>query len=336
MRRAALSLAAAAAFLGLMLWAAAPPLRPGRAAVTPRPAGLSAPAAPAGRTAPLPMGPAPAGLTPQGPASLPPASTQAQPNRFFEPARFYQGLEWVKAHPAPRGQGVLVGGLTCHHALAGLVLSQLFVEVGEQPPETVIVVAPNHENLGQRVITGRRAWATDFGAVEADQALIDRLAGAGLADVDDRALEAEHSIGALMPYLKYHAPDATVVPLILHKDVSQADIRRLAEFIAPLLGPKRLLIASVDFSHYLTRAEAEANDAVTMKAIQDFDLDTLWRMGSGYLDSPPALGLLMLAMQAIGAEGPELAAHTNSGVLLGSDTALTTSYFTFKFRLTGP
>jgi hypothetical protein len=297
--------------VGLLLWAAV----------------AAAPPAATG-----PGGPTPTATLP--PTPLDPALAETQPNRFFEAPRFHQGLREAEARPAPRGAGLLVGGLTSHHALAGVVISQLFVELGEHPPHTVIVVGPNHENRGQRIITGRRAWATDFGPVPADQDLVTKLVKAGLAEADDSALAPEHAVGALMPYLKFHAPDAKVVPLILHREVSPAEVRRLARFLAPLLGPDVVLIASVDFSHYLTRREAEANDELTMQAIASFDLDALWRMGPDYLDSPASLGLLMLTMQELGATGPETAAHTNSGELIGSGLIETTSYFTFKYRLT--
>lgn len=265
-------------------------------------------------------------------AAAPAAWAGVQPDAFFEPEPFHKGLEAALRSPPHRGEGRLAGGVAPHHALAGHMLSHLFIELGERAPRTVIVVGPNHEHKGQRILTGRRDWATPFGVVATDLELVDRLAAAGLAVVDDESLTAEHSIGALMPYLKFHAPGATVVPIVLHRDVSIAEQRTLARALAPLLGPDRLLVASVDFSHYLTRAEAEAKDEVTLAAILAFDLERLMRMGPDHLDSPGSLGVLMLTMRELGAAGPEVAAHTNSGIILGSDSIETTSYFTLKYR----
>lgn len=267
-----------------------------------------------------------------GPSS-PPALADLQPNAFFDTEQFYGGLRAARANPAPRASGgPVIGGLVPHHILAGALLSELFLELEEQRPTTVTVVGPNHEHVGQRAVTGRRSWATDFGPVEADLALVHGLVAAGLAVVDEEALTAEHSVGALMPYVKHHLPGARVVPIILHRPVTVEEQRRLAEHLAPLLGRERVLVASVDFSHYLTRAEAEAKDVVTLQAIRDFDLPALMRMGPDHLDSPPSLGVLMLTMQQLGAAGPEVAGHTNSGILYGNDRIETTSYFTFKYR----
>lgn len=275
---------------------------------------------------PLPSGPGRA-------AEVLPEATRlgSQPNAFYDPNLFFPGLQAAEREKA-ESEGPLTGGLVPHHDLAAPLLSRFFLQLEPHPPTTVIVVGPNHENRGQPIITGRRGWQTDFGVVEADLTLVDSLAKAGLAVVDDTALSTEHSVGTLMPYLKYHAPEARVVPVILHRDVPMQDLRRLAGALAGYLTGDRLLIASVDFSHYLTRAEAEQKDVVTLQAIQSADLEALMRMGPDHLDSPGSLSVLLLAMQQAGARGPNLTGHTNSGVILRSDTVETTSYFTFTFH----
>lgn len=286
--------------------------------------------------APAPVQPAapPAASPAQTGPALPSPGTQA--DQFFDGDLFLQGLRERQAMkrvgPAAEPKRTLAGGLVPHHNLAAANLSAFFLELEAEPPRTVIVVGPNHENLGQRVITGRYGWATSFGRVDPDLDLIGRLAEEGLATVDDQALAREHSVGALMPYLKYHAPDTRVVPLVLHSDLTLGELRRLADHLAPHLTADRLLLASVDFSHYLTRDEAEAKDRVTLDAILRRDLAAIRQMNNDYVDSPPSLILLLLLMERLGAAGPEILAHTNSGVLLGSDLIETTSYFTFAYH----
>lgn len=295
--------------------------------------------------APAPGRPAPPATGASTAAPRPPLATAAtgappavapgvQPDVFFDPTSFYNGLEVVRAKAAPTARpGTLIGGLVPHHNLAGELLSRLLIQLEAHPPRTVIVVGPNHDNRGQSIITGRRSWATAFGAVTADQALVAGLAESGLATIDDPSLEPEHAIGALMPYLKYHAPSAAVVPIILHRGVTLAQMNQLAAHLAPLISADTLLIASVDFSHYQTRLTAEANDAETLQAILDFDLDRLLAMGPEHVDSPPSLGVLMLVMRQLGAAAPVVEANTNSGRLFGTDLAETTSYFTFSYRV---
>jgi len=270
------------------------------------------------------------------PLDRPPAPAESQPDTFFQERLFFPGLEAVRRSPPPTAQGPVVGGLVPHHTLAGSMFSRFFVSLETSPPGTVIVVGPNHDHRGQKVITGRRGWSTPFGVVASNEELVSRLVTGGLAVEDEEALGPEHSVGALMAYVKYHAPAARVVPLILHRTVTRREMERLAEALAPLVGPQCVLVASVDFSHYLTRRQAEANDQVTMKAILDFDLDALMGLDSTFVDSPPSLGVLMLTMQRIGAQGPEVLGNTNSGVILGSDSVESTSYFTLRYAARAP
>ncbi|MFO7173922.1 MAG: AmmeMemoRadiSam system protein B, partial [Bacillota bacterium] len=185
---------------------------------------------------------------------------------------------------------------------------------------------------GPRVATSRRGWSTPFGVVAADPAWIDWLVAEGLAAEDDAALAPEHSVGGLMPYIAYHLPGARVVPIILHRGVTVAEARRLAGALATRIGPGAVLIGSVDFSHYLPRAEAAARDRETLAAIGCRDWDTLLAMGNDHLDSPATVAVVFMAMAAAGAGEPELVAHANSGDLVGSDGVETTSYLVFQFR----
>jgi len=259
-----------------------------------------------------------------------PAPEPAQPNAFFNPALFYGGLEAAR-QAAAEAAGPVAGGLVPHHDLAAELLSGFFLQLEAEPPEVIFLVGPNHEAAGAPVITGRRAWQTDFGRVEADREAVDALVAAGLAAVDEEVLAREHAMGTLMPYIKYHAPAARVVPVLLQPGLTVPELERLAGAIAGQLGPGRILVASVDFSHYLTRAEAEARDEETLAAITAGDLERLLRMGSDHLDSPGSVAVLLLAMEAVGADGPVVLGHTNSGVILRDDLIETTSYFTFVF-----
>ena len=91
-------------------------------------------------------------------------------------------------------------------------------------------------------------------------------------------------------------------------------------------------MASVDFSHYLTRQEAEDKDKETLKVIEAKNLDTLFTMGNDYLDSPAALGSLFLTMENLDISDLTLLDHTNSGILMGNDMIETTSYMTMLFQ----
>ncbi|MEW8979081.1 MAG: AmmeMemoRadiSam system protein B [Symbiobacterium sp.] len=258
------------------------------------------------------------------------AREPAQPNRFFNPNLFYHGLEAARSSATGVAEP-LAGGLVPHHDLAAELLSGFFLRLEAEPPEVIFLVGPNHEAAGGPVITGRRAWQTDFGLVEVDREAVDALVAAGLAAVNDEVLEQEHAMGTLMPYIKFHAPAARVVPLILPPGLTRPELERLSGALAAELGPGRILVASVDFSHYLTPDEAEARDKETLATIMAGDLERLLRMGPDHLDSPGSVAVLLTAMATVGADGPRVLGHTNSGIILQDDQIETTSYFTFAF-----
>lgn len=283
------------------------------------------------------------------PGSVRPAPVHSRP--FFIREQFYAGERLfapaedaactpsicLDPEPALCESPALAGGIVPHHLIAGELLSGFFRDLARDPPGLVVLVGPNHENRGARMATSHWGWVTPFGTVAADQAAVDGLIAAGLGVVaDPGALDPEHSVGGLMPYIKHHLPAALVLPLILHGDISLAETERLAAHLVPLLEQGAVLVGSVDFSHYLTSAEAEARDAVTWRAITRYDLPALMRMNSEYLDSPATLALVMTALRRAGAAGPDLAAHTNSGRMLGSLHAETTSYMVLKYRQPPP
>lgn len=106
----------------------------------------------------------------------------------------------------------------------------------------------------------------------------------------------------------------------------------MAEYLSSLIEDDGVVIASVDFSHYLTRHEAEEKDRETLKIIEEGNLDTLFTMGNDHLDSPAALVTLFLAMKNLGIQDFNLLDHTNSGIIMGNDMIETTSYMTMLFQ----
>jgi MEMO1 family protein len=93
-----------------------------------------------------------------------------------------------------------------------------------------------------------------------------------------------------------------------------------------------LILDSVDFSHYLTAAQAERNDKKTLDIMQRFDYPSLFTLNNDYVDSPPSIGVFLMAMQALGATDSTMLYNTNSGFLEGNDYIQTTSYFSIMYR----
>lgn len=227
--------------------------------------------------------------------------------------------------------GRVVSAVVPHHLVAGRLIAGVMEILARQEPEVIVVVGPNHSNKGGKVITGTYGWQTPGGIVEAQGAIVRSLLDKGLAVKDEEVLAKEHSVGALVPLIRHFLPGARIVPLILHHDVSLKEVDALLEALKPLLNEKAIMLSSVDFSHYLTRSQAQAKDQETLKHMRNFDYITLYRLGNDYLDSPASLAAAFRLAQGEGIAEFRLLENTNSGIIMKNDIMETTSYFTLVF-----
>jgi AmmeMemoRadiSam system protein B len=150
---------------------------------------------------------------------------------------------------------------------------------------------------------------------------------------DDQIVGAEHSMGNIMPFIKYYLPETKVVPLVLHNDITLDEASKLGEQLANLMKPDTVILASVDFSHYLTGEEAAKKDEETLLALNNKNLGRIFSMNDDYLDSPPSIGVLFQAMNQLGTNNFKVLDHTNSGILLDNKKIQTTSYITLVFDI---
>ncbi len=246
---------------------------------------------------------------------------------FYDEATFLEAVRAAERMQVPEGD--VVAGIIPHHWLAGHLITAFFRGLAEHdPPSTVILIGPNHENAGRaRALTSDLPWSTAFGPVEPEIGSIDALVDAGLAAIEPAVLTPEHSVAGIMPAIAYYLPDARVVPLILSGEMTPDETETLAAALVPYLDDDTVLVAAVDFSHYLVASQAERNDQVTLSALRSLDADALFRLDNGYLDSPPSIAVLLQAVSDIGARDFVLLENTNSGAIAGDQLSPTTSYF---------
>ena len=236
------------------------------------------------------------------------------------------------------GTGAIMGGIVPHHSVAGRLIAEFFRALAEDPPETVIVIGPNHKLEGSGEIqTNPTDWGTPFGILEADTTVTGRLAEEYGAVQNDDLFENEHSVSSLVPYIKYYLPETKIAPVLLHGSLSAEDAGKLGTLLGEIMSahPGTVVIASIDFSHYLSAPEADKMDIITWNAVSSWDLEAISRMGNDNLDSVPSITALMTAMDRVSARSIELRGHNNSSRITKNSYDWTTSYFTMFFRISG-
>jgi len=245
---------------------------------------------------------------------------------------FYSYLKDLSDNPEPFSYHVS-GVVIPHHLLAGSMIAYLLKRVSSQAPKTIVLIGPNHFEKGTKpVLTSHYSWQTPFGILKPNTELISKLQNNDFIGVEESILVNEHAITGTVSFINYFMPNTTFVPLIISHRISYGEIEQMAEDLYSLVDINTLLILSVDFSHYLNSEQAQKRDAISLKEIQDFDLEKIALFSNEYVDSPKALILFLKIMQLKGTQNVEVIDHTNSGILTNNPYSENTSYFTLVFH----
>ncbi len=246
------------------------------------------------------------------------------PKSFFDES--FTGLpEKVIPHNAE-----IMGIIINHHLLASRLISRALDNISYLEPKTVILLSPNHFNIGYApIISSEYDWQTHYGLLRNDVLMREKLLEMKLISIDESPFPEEHGISGLTSYIKYVFPQAEFVPIIFHDNISEEDIIKLASYFAQFDPSEVLLIASLDFSHDSTSEIADIRDKISIDVLMSMDLERIEKVE---VDSRPALKLLMHYATKKGSSRFNLLDNTNSAKLT-NDMKITdaTSYINGYF-----
>ncbi len=224
-----------------------------------------------------------------------------------------------------------------HHTDIGPHIDEYWAEIAQNSkPEVIVIVSPAHVDQGSETIQITKGeWETPFGLVKTDDALINQLRKHTSVSLEPSSFENEHGIGVHTPYIAHYFPDVPIVPVIAQ---SRAGMTKAAEFIQTMLRSEKkiLLIASIDFSHYLPAEISDRNDEETRRIIANSDLDRIDQMGPDFLDSSFALETYLLWKSFTGCRSQERWHNHNSRLFPGIRPEEGTSYFVYTCSIRSP
>lgn len=217
------------------------------------------------------------------------------------------------------------GAILPHHNLVATYIDQAYSELSADKIDRIILISPNHENLGNHFIQTTDKITAN---VELDLEFINKLVKAKVAGIESIDFESEHGIMVHLERVEEFFSDAKVVPIILKWEVPEKNLDELVKAIsAEVTTDKTLIIASIDFSHYVTEAVAWQNDQRTIawlenwgKGDKDFDLKEIKALEKSFtmdtnkstaMDSPETLYVFTKLMDDI--ESAEIWKRTSSG-----------------------
>ncbi|MDD5055089.1 MAG: AmmeMemoRadiSam system protein B [Candidatus Peribacteraceae bacterium] len=227
------------------------------------------------------------------------------------------------------------GVILPHHLLAGSHLAEAYAALREQHPSVVVIVSPDHDGAGEaKIVTTDIGYATPYGSLAVDQGLADQLSGIPLIRQDRNAFIYEAGISAHMPFIRHTFGDVPVLPVLVQGTTTMEEAEALARILDRILPDDALVVASVDFSHYVPEWVADFHDATSLSTLENFDLEFIPRLE---VDSPASLATLQMFLKMRGAQRIVYRDHTNSASIEGKpEIAETTSHVYLAFSAGEP
>lgn len=230
----------------------------------------------------------------------------------------------------------IIAGIIPHHDVASKYVASLYMTIAnKKQPEVIILIGPNHPGEGPRFQIGNYDFNTRAGVVKSDSDIINNLAN--YPDINyaiEEVFKKEHSVGLHMNYIKQYFNKAKVVPITIGETRNDEGILDVAKAITTEIKDKEfIIIASIDFSHYLTLEEANEKDEITRKIIEESDVDRMIGLSNDHIDSPSSYALLIEILNELGIDYTcKINGHDNSANIIGDKTIQeTTSYFSVRY-----
>lgn len=189
----------------------------------------------------------------------------------------------------------IVAAIIPHHSLANELVVDLANRLSKKPPAKILIIGPNHDETGLGNLTS-----------------------------DPKILATDHACYSPKNTLQSILPQTKIDCLLVSTKTTSSEIEKLIN----QLDPSTLLIASIDFSHYLTFWQASAKDQKTKEIILNYQTNRLRGLTNDYLDSPLTLVILFEYLKKHRLPPAEIIANHNSYTLAPhTNPDSTTSYF---------
>jgi MEMO1 family protein len=231
----------------------------------------------------------------------------------------------------------LIGGVIPHagyiysggHALPFFEL----VRNSRKMYETVIIVHPNHTGIGPAIALDENdAWNTPLGNVVLDREFMEALPfpRSSAAHVD------EHSAEVMLPFLQHFLSSPFQIVPVCMKVQTFVRAREIAVALhkaASALQREILVIASSDFSHFMTVREGFESDELAIREILDFNSEkveeVVTRNELSICGYGPIMCLVEFAKMRTATPGAKILSRGHSGEITESDSVV--DYITILF-----
>ncbi len=199
-----------------------------------------------------------------------------------------------------------------HHLITATELTKVYRGIAKQfQPKLIVLVGPNHFEEGEANIqTCNCTYSTIKGELKTNTRMLKKTIKSDSIAINNEPFGKEHSIYGHAPFIKNFFPKAEIIPFIVKWKSSDKEVDQLATLIKSFDNKDDiLLIASVDFSHYIPHLAADFHDESSIVAIQNFTQNAI---KSIEVDSPASLRLITRFVEQQNLMKATLLRHTNS------------------------
>jgi AmmeMemoRadiSam system protein B len=210
-------------------------------------------------------------------------------------------------------------GIVSPHAgyiYSGKVAAEAFLAIDPYFEGTFVVIGPSHR--GYITSTSEIFWETPLGLVDTDIEFVQALE----IEVDEVSQRDEHSLEVQVPFIRYRFPRARIAPVMMGSQ-DPASAAQLAEKVLTAketTGREIRIVASSDFSHYVTGNKAKDDDLYAIGPLETLDVEEFYRRirerdvsSCGY----GPIAAMVLACRKMGATRGQLVRYATSGDATG-------------------
>ena len=231
----------------------------------------------------------------------------------------------------------IASGVVPHHLLAKEIMVDFFSFIAreERLPDTIILLSPDHfhsaalERGNSFISVNWESNDVKLGDLTVGSELLKELAVKIRIRQDQSAVLSEFGITNLLPLIKEYLPEVKIVPILMPADISREEVAQLVNTINQVASLQTIMVASVDFSHYLPPDAASFHD---VKSIRVLLSDEEEHFENIEVDSWQSLYAVRLFARLRKKEKPVVIAHKNSVDFLSLSPNETTSYFSVVFE----
>lgn len=220
------------------------------------------------------------------------------------------------------------GAILPHHIIVADYINNFYKSLAKvASPKLFVIIGPNHYQNGAEDVQTcfDCVYKTTEGEVNIDKKMASLLVNNRVAERDDKTFQNEHAIFSHTPFIKHYFPNAKILPIVFQWKTPKEKVDKVIDSLIKNLGNRDniFFIASVDFSHYVTKNIADIHDESSFATISNFDFNNIYDLE---IDSPSSIYAIEKLMKNFGYQKVDRLAHTNTQDFLPTPIARTTSH----------